>query len=863
MPDFSLQTKLNENNIQAPFQYKPSENGFILNNINDEIALNNNSVQVKVIDEEKLFCVDLGYSVDGEVYEMNFYVDKIKIFPVQLNKIEELRAQEIEDNKVYFVKDTNFKSIAFFSIANLNKTFSFEITSYASVFSSWMFDEIAKKINGLDTNYPVKNFYPQTKYEAGDIIKKDGYLYQVIKDFTSNDKLSNSIIITPFVSKENSSLNMYDLLQDSNKFFIVNSKDGDIKPLTSVITWSDNITEIYKDTIIIKKDTDGNVEKKYLVLNNVLNPKFDKLIEAKNIIELYTAKDILYNNEEVNNLQDGLDLAFTKIKTETEERNEKDAELQIKINTKQNNLNAGDNIEIVNDTSEADIKVVINNKYDLNYKKSVFPKIAYEIPDEIIFSLYLVDSVNKINATIKKINGAYTFKTTITITETKENITLNITNINAVDLSQFFTPNTTYELENCNLIFSLNDMTLTLTPKAKENSENGTFEAGNLTLEYIFITIYNKNIFFITQNNGYIELKQDETAGEPKGSIIKFEKTFETITEEAGVDFVELDILNNIIAQYFNTIENFNINNFIETDGIYFVRTTQEGDAEPVITTEKANFGMILDTQNNYYRFGICRRDKGKIKNNDTVVISIYPDLNKQLDTVEMKANNLNETLQSLTENIKETQNDLNTEKTTRENKDNELETKITEITNNLNTEITNREEADTELQNKINAESQKIGNLTALKTNNKDDIVVAINETYDKAGTGGGSVDIHILEGQPYDTGETLDGKKIKKIMWRDIKNNAIDIKQTLEQLEMSGAIILDTKVFGNATYQVIDIMTEYLDFPCPYLVNWNGEWNIGIIHHTIQGSKNNEVISFDSVDKTYIKAIEITYLE
>lgn len=781
MPDFSLQTKLNENNIQAPFEYKPSENGFILNNINGEIALNNNSVQVKVIDEEKLFCADLGYSVDGEVYEMNFYVDKIKIFPVQLNKIEELRAQEIEDNKVYFVKDTNFKSIAFFSIANLNKIFSFEITSYASVFSSWMFDEIARKINGLDTNYPIKNFYQQTEYKAGDIIKKDGYLYQVIKDFTSNDKLSNSIIITPFVSKENSSLNMYDLLQDSNKFFIVNSKDGDIKPLTSIITWNDNITEIYKDTIIIKKDNDGDVEKKYLVLNNVLNPNWNKLIENKSIIELYTAKDILYNNEETNNLQDGLDLAFKKIAN-----NEKE------INNKQKTLEADDNIEITNNTSndKANIKVIINNKYDLNYKKSVFPKIAYEIPDEIIFNLSPksnteevepaptvetatgdidnnVNNVNNFQATIKKIDGVYTFKTTITITETKENITLNITNINAVDLSQFFTPNTTYELENCNLIFSLNDMTLTLTPKAKANGENGTFEAGNLTLEYIFITIYNKNIFFITQNNGYIELKQDETAGEPKGSIVKFEKSFDVYiaepepseptadgqeaTEETGVDFVELDILNNVIAQYFNTIENFNINNFIETDSIYFVRTTQEGDAEPVITTEKASFGMILGTQNNYYRFGICRKDKGKIKNNDTVVISIYPDLNKQLDTVEIKANNLNETLQSLTENIKETQNDLSAEKTTRENKDNELETKITEITNNLNTainnEITNRKEADTELQNKINeettnrtasdtainellnAESQKIGDLSLLETENKKSLVDAINE--------------------------------------------------------------------------------------------------------------------------------------
>ena len=180
-------------------------------------------------------------------------------------------------------------------------------------------------------------------------------------------------------------------------------------------------------------------------------------------------------------MQDGLDLAFKKIAN-----NEKE------INNKQKTLEADDNIEITNNTSndKANIKVIINNKYDLNYKKSVFPKIAYEIPDEIIFNLSPksnteevesaptletatgdINNVNNFQATIKKIDGAYTFKTTITITETKENLTLNITNINAVDLSQFFTPNTTYELENCNLIFSLNNMTLNLTPKEKQTAK--------------------------------------------------------------------------------------------------------------------------------------------------------------------------------------------------------------------------------------------------------------------------------------------------------------------------------------------------------------------------------------------------------
>ena len=64
-----------------------------------------------------------------------------------------------------------------------------------------------------------------------------------------------------------------------------------------------------------------------------------------------------------------------------------------------------------------------------------------------------------------------------------------------------------------------------------------------------------------------------------------------------------------------------------------------------------------------------------------------------------------------------------------------------------MNTEIRNREEADTELQNKINeettnrtasdnainellqAESQKIGDLSLLETENKKSLVDAINE--------------------------------------------------------------------------------------------------------------------------------------
>lgn len=49
-----------------------------------------------------------------------------------------------------------------------------------------MFDDIAKKLNSLDINYPIKNYYENTDYKINDIIKYNGYLYRVFKDFTSD-----------------------------------------------------------------------------------------------------------------------------------------------------------------------------------------------------------------------------------------------------------------------------------------------------------------------------------------------------------------------------------------------------------------------------------------------------------------------------------------------------------------------------------------------------------------------------------------------------------------------------------------------------------------------------------------------------
>ena len=198
---------LNENNIQAPFQYKISEDTFELLKRNGELELNTDNVQIKVFDGQRLFCADIGYGVDGPLEEMEFLIDDIKVYPILLEELEDLQKVEIKDNEIYLIKeDLNFKSIIFFPISDLNKTFKFTITTYSTTFSAFMFDEIAKKLNSLDINYPVKNYYESTDYKVNDIIKYKGYLYRVLKDFTSDSTdyylKSNCNLITPFKKLE-------------------------------------------------------------------------------------------------------------------------------------------------------------------------------------------------------------------------------------------------------------------------------------------------------------------------------------------------------------------------------------------------------------------------------------------------------------------------------------------------------------------------------------------------------------------------------------------------------------------------------------------------------------------------------------
>ena len=449
---------LNENNIQAPFQYKISENSFELLTRNGEIYLNTNNVQVKVFEGQRVFCADIGYAVDGALEEMEFLIDDIKVYPVLLEELKDLQSMEVKENEIYLIKnDINFKSIIFFPPIDLNKNFKYTITTYSSTFSSFMFDEIAKKLNIIDMNIPIKNYYEDTDYKINDIIKYNGYLYRVFREFTSDGTdyylHSNCNLITPFKKLElGIQYKINDLAEYNNNFFTVqkgftyeasSNLNELLKPIEDFIEWNDEIKKVYKNQIILKDNFC------YLVLQTSENYLFDELIQFKRIDYLNKASNTFYDDENSNlgNETNTVQKAIEKLN-----------------NTKQNNLISGSNINIdgntinvnggvskdyslgsgylTNDLIIYDNRLYIvnenfissdwqtdknkltlltssgslstasqvaydNNKTNLEYASGYsFPKFKYTIPDTI--NLVLTDNTNDYTAAItKQADGSY------------------------------------------------------------------------------------------------------------------------------------------------------------------------------------------------------------------------------------------------------------------------------------------------------------------------------------------------------------------------------------------------------------------------------------------------------------------------
>lgn len=399
---------LNEKNIQAPFQYLIGEDDFELLEYTDDFLLTEDNPRLKYREDQKYFIVDLGASIDCDINKTNILIDNTKIYPIRVGAIEELRDAIINENNFAVVaNDNNFKSVIILPKININKRLKYTIYTYATSISSYMFDEAARKLNTLDINYPVKNFYQNESYKINDIIKYNGYLYRVLKDFnnTENDDrllMSNTMIITPFKRLENKDYKLYDILEINNKYFIVqkpftyadnNALENNLSPLINIIDWYDTIEQLYKNTILIK---DG---KKYLVINDTRMPVWEEVYKTS-VIDFIRASEIPADNNET--IQEAINRIDNEIEKLINDRTEDYNNLQQNI----------DNEAYIREQNDNEIKLVKQDKIQNGIDNIIHNK-TYNVIDTAL-------SIDKKNPIIMDSN-------TIDITiNTNGNITVNL-----------------------------------------------------------------------------------------------------------------------------------------------------------------------------------------------------------------------------------------------------------------------------------------------------------------------------------------------------------------------------------------------------------------------------------------------------
>lgn len=674
---------LNENNIQAPFRYKISENSFELDTINGELNLNTNNSQVKVFDGQRLFCADIGYAVDGALEEMEFLIDDIKVYPVLIEQLEDLKSVEVKENEIYLIKnDINFKSIIFFPPIDLNKNFKYTITSYSSTFSAFMFDEIARKLNVIDINSPIKNYYKDSNYKINDIIKYNGYLYRVFREFKSDGTdyylQSNCNLITPFKKLElNNQYKINDLIEYNNIFFTAQKdftyeKASDInellKPIQDIIEWDNKIKKVYKNQIILKDDIC------YLVLSSSENYTFDELMQFKRVDYLNKASNTFYDdaNSNFGNSTDTVQKAIENLNAI--KQNNLISGNNISINGNTININGGvsknyffgseyltndlifyDNrLYIANenfissdwDTDKNKLTLLTssgslttasqvaydNNKTNLKYiSKYDFPKFKIEIPETI--NMILTDNINDYTAAIiKQEDGSYilnsqldNFQGSISIIVKSIENTSNIYEMYSI-LSQFFEFNNSeyYQLSEDECIISSISGILKFSLLLSENNIIIDIKTeSNLNQENYNITLSIKNRVLRKSDTNIFFACQSFNSLFNLKLIQNYDKVNIKGSLKCESENKIFKCFSPILENYFNCITYSNDNNLINTEGI-------------ISSTGKAvKFGFTKDSSNeNNYSLILSHQDGSAIEIGEVFTFDLTPNKNFKTDPI-------------------------------------------------------------------------------------------------------------------------------------------------------------------------------------------------------------------------------------
>ena len=115
----------------------------------------------------------------------------------------------------------------------------------------------------------------------------------------------------------------------------------------------------------------------------------------------------------------------------------------------------------------------------------------------------------------------------------------------------------------------------------------------------------------------------------------------------------------------------------------------------------------------------------------------------------------------------------------------------------------------------------------------------------------------VNIADGTPFDTGITIDGKKMYKVIFRDYRNKANDIT-TLVSSAVNSNTLISAEVKGYSWAEA----DQTFHFPESQLIYFQGACYIAVITINTVGNVSSDLVDVASCNHDGVRAIEITYL-
>ena len=264
-----MENQLNEENLQLAFNFNPSNGNLTKNRIIGEILIEEANKRIAIQESSDKIAIDLGYSIDGDIEDMEFTINLEKLLVKTVCQRWELVECIIKENEVVIVCDEpSFKTCLWLNKSSIGKTLNYKIISQNTSLSSWMLDIIARKLN---------------KFNVQDLVSLEENIENINTSITTlNDQ------VTELQNNSGSGGEVIPEI-DINGYSILRQKKLTWRPRTTDYGGLDSWSCIYRN-VDVTRYSDGRG--KLIATCQIYNSNSSSLIEPHDYIDAYIGSPV-------------------------------------------------------------------------------------------------------------------------------------------------------------------------------------------------------------------------------------------------------------------------------------------------------------------------------------------------------------------------------------------------------------------------------------------------------------------------------------------------------------------------------------------------------------------------------------------